>query len=58
MWIRAGGWVGWSANVDNIFFFKYYVDKGAGGGKTLIHKMWIKRRIFFYEPLPYFLGKK
>ena len=27
------------------------MDKG-GGGKTLIHKMWIKRRVFFIEPFP------
>ena len=33
------------------------MDKG-GGGKTLIHKMWIKRRFFvFVEPLPYLSSK-
>ena len=26
------------------------MDKGRGGGKALIHKMWINRR-FFFKPL-------
>ena len=30
---------------DNIILKSANVDKG-GGGKTLIHKMWIKRRVF------------
>ena len=53
MWVRARG--GGSADVDNIKFYNIIfksanVDKG-GGGKTLIHKMWIKRQVFF-KPLP------
>ena len=50
---RGGGQPMW-------IIFKFYniiikfanVDKG-GGDKTLIHKMWIKRRVFVFEPLPY-----
>ena len=34
----------------NIIIKSANVDKG-GGGKTLIHKMWIKRRVFL-TPLP------
>ena len=54
MWIRAGGGVGqpmWIIiKFYNIIIKSANVDKG--GGKTLIHKMWIKRRVFFIEPLP------
>ena len=52
MLIRVGGGVGQPMWI----LFKFYniiiksanVDKGGGeGGKTLIHKMWIKIRVFF-----------
>ena len=61
MWIRAGG--GKGGGQPMWIIFKFYniiikfanMDKGGeGGGKTLIHKMWIKIRffLFFIEPLP------
>ena len=34
----------------NIIIKSANVYKGGGGGKTLIHKMWIKRRVFFLTP--------
>ena len=50
MWIRAGGGGGqpiWIIlKFYNIIIKSANVDK-RGGGKTLIHKMWIKRRGFF-----------
>ena len=33
----------------NIIIKSVNVDKG-GGGKTLIHNMWIKKRVFFVNP--------
>ena len=53
MWIRAGGgtqpmWI--IIKFHNIIIKFANVDKG-GGGKTLIHKMWIKRPVFFYPSL-------
>ena len=53
MWIR----VGWVGGQPMWIIFKFYniiiksanVDKG-GGGKTLIHKMWIKIRVFLLNP--------
>ena len=48
--VRGGG----SADKDNLNFFFYIIIKFAnvdrGGGKTFIHKMWIKRRVFFLNP--------
>ena len=48
MWIRAGGGGGqpmWIIlKLCNIIINSANVDKV--GGKTLIHKMWIKRRVF------------
>ena len=53
MWIKEGGDVG-SANVDTIFFnliiLLYNPPTWGRGGKTLIHKMWIKRRVFLTPP--------
>ena len=49
---RGGGQPMWIIfKFYNIIIKSANVDKG-GGGKTLIHKMWIKRRVFFNEPLP------
>ena len=54
MWIRAaggGGQLMWIIfKFYNIIIKSANVDKG-GGGKTLIHKMWIKRRFFFNPSL-------
>ena len=56
MWIRAGGG-GWGQLMwiilksYNIIIKSANVDKGGGGGKTLIHNMWIKRRILFNPSL-------
>ena len=53
MWIRAGGvgghpmWIIFT--FYNIIIKSADVDKG-GGGKTIIHKIWIKRGVFL--PLP------
>ena len=52
MWIRVGGdgqpmWI--IFKFYNIIIKSANVDKG-GGGKTLIHKMWIKIRCFFLTP--------
>ena len=52
MWIRVGG-----GNQPMWIIIKIYiigiksanVDKG-GGGKMLIHEMWIKRRCCFFKP--------
>ena len=55
MWIRAGGGGGqlmWIIiKFYNVIVKSANVDKGVGG-KLLIHKMWIKRRVFVYEHLP------
>ena len=54
MWIKAGGrggqpiWIIFT--FYNIIIKSANMDKG-GGGKTLIHKMWIKRRFFLTPPL-------
>ena len=55
MWIRAveGGWGQpmWIIfKFHNIIIKSANVDKG-GGAKTLIHKMWIKRCVFFNPSL-------
>ena len=34
----------------NVIIKSANVDKGGEGGKTLIHKMWIKIRFFFLNP--------
>ena len=35
----------------NVIIKSANVDKGGGGGEeTLIHKMWIKRHVFFLNP--------
>ena len=54
MWIRArgGGQPMWIVfTFYNIILKSANVDKGGGGGKTLIHKMWIRRHVFFYPSL-------
>ena len=49
---RGGGQPMWIIfSFYNIIIKSANVDKG-GEGKTLIHKMWIKRRVFFIEPFP------
>ena len=53
MWIGARGRGTGGEGVQPIWtIFKFYniiikpTDVDKGGGKTLIHKMWIKRRVF------------
>ena len=57
MWIRVGGgqpmWI--IIKFYNIIIKFANVDKGEGG-KTLIHKMWIKRRFFLTPPLAILLN--
>ena len=56
MWIRAGGGGRGGQPMWIIFSFYNIIIKTAnvdkGGGKTLIHKMWIKKTFVFLEPLP------
>ena len=52
MWIRAGGgqtmWI--IIKFYNIIIKSANVDKGGKGGKTFIHKMWIKILLVFTLP--------
>ena len=51
-WGEGGGQAMWIIfKFNNIIIKSANVDKGGGRGKTLIHKMWIKKRVFFYPSL-------
>ena len=41
----------WKRKFYNIIIISANVDKGGAGDKTLIHKIWIKRRVFFNPSL-------